>query len=78
MRASTIREIDYQVGQIWYVKERTDESRYIFVPVRIIGIYPHILLTENRKGRKQAFTKACAFLNLFTAAEAKSNRDKTE
>lgn len=74
MKSPVVQEIDYQVGQIWYARERAEEGRYIYVPVRIIEIYPYILLTENKNGRKQAFTKACAYLTLFTASEVASRR----
>ena len=74
MKEPVVQETDYKVGEIWYVKERTDEGRYMYTPVKIIEIYSYILLTENMNGRKQAFTKACAFLHLFTAADAVKRR----
>ena len=66
----------YKLGQIWYVRKRLGEFDYTYVPVRVIGIYPYIILTENRKGMKQAFTKACAFLDLYTEVEAKSRKTR--
>ena len=68
------KKTEYRIGQTWYMKERVDEKRYTYVPLKIIAIYPHIILTETRNGLKQAFTKACAFLELFTAAEAAIQR----
>lgn len=74
MKEPILHEIDYRVGQIWYVKEKGENNEYHYYPVRIIAIYPYILLTENSEGTKQAFTKACAFLELFTAGDVEKKR----
>ena len=72
--ASVIKEIDYKLGQTWYTRKRVGEKEYVYIPVKIIGLYPYILLTVDPYGMKQAFTKACAFLDLFTATEAALRR----
>lgn len=78
MKDPVVHEIDYQVGQIWYVRERVGEFTYDYFPRKIIGIYPHILLTVDKNGFKQAFTKACAFIELYTASEIKKREEARE
>ncbi len=71
MNNPVARKPVYRSGQTWYVKARGENKEVVYYPVKIIGIFPHILLVENKKGVKQAFSKACAFLDLYSEAQAK-------
>ena len=68
--ASVVQDTNYQVGQVWYERKRVSDYEFDYFPLKIIGIYPYILLTVDRYGIKQAFTRACAFLDLYSKKEA--------